>query len=397
MTYKEMIEFANSKAQIEMLGYLADGLSVKEVAEKTGRQENSLYRSIRAIKKRITLAGYGEHFTTEKQLPIGLSVKGTSTLTNSDGDQIMQWVKTDRTIEDRIQLMQEAIQDIVSDVEGWEQPTDGRDFHDDEHMTVYNIGDAHIGMLAHRDETGEDFDLNIAEKDLINTMSRLVKSAPHSETALIIDVGDFFHADNQENQTSHSKNKLDVDGRWFKVLRVGLNIMTQLVREALKKHKKVIVKNAIGNHNEHSAIFLSLYLASWFKNEPRVQVEESPAMFWYMKFGKNLIGVTHGHTAKAEKLGVIMSVDQKENWSTTDHRYWYTGHIHHQSVKEFENCVVETFRTLAGKDSWHAGAGYRSGRDMKCIVLHKEFGEIQRHTVNLAMVRASVAEGEECN
>ena len=395
MTYKAMVEFANSKTQIEMLGYLADGMSPQEVAIKTGRNDSSIYRSIRAVKKRITLAGFGEHFTTEKQLPVGLSVKGTSTLTNSEGEAVMQWVKTDRTMEDRIQLMQEAIQDIVSDVGGYAKPTPCRDFHDDEHMTVYNIGDAHIGMLAHRDESGEDFDLKIAEEDLIKTMTMLVDSAPHSETALVVDVGDFFHADNQENQTSHSKNKLDVDGRWFKVLRVGLNIMTQLVREALIKHKHVIVKNAIGNHNEHSAIFLSLYLASWFRDEPRVTVEESPAIFWYMKYGRNLIGVTHGHTAKAEKLGGIMSVDQKENWSETDNRYWYTGHIHHQSVKEFENCVVETFRTLAGKDAWHTGAGYRSGRDMKCIVLHKEFGEIQRHTVNLAMIRANVAVGGE--
>ena len=391
MTYGQLATYAQTKDQKELLTYLERGNNVKKAAKHFGRLESSIYRSVRAVKKRATMVGDGEHFVDDKTLPEGLILKGTSTLFDGEGNVSMQWVKTDKKAEDRLQLMREAIAEIVEDVEGTYIQKTVPEVSDTDIMTVYNIGDAHIGMLAHRDETGEDFDLSIAEKDLVNTMARLVKSAPPSETALIVDVGDFFHADNQENQTSHSKNKLDVDGRWFKVLRVGLTIMTQLVREALTKHKKVIVKNAIGNHNEHSAIFLSLYLASWFKDEPRVQIEESPAMFWYMKFGKNLIGVTHGHTAKAEKLGGIMSVDQKENWSDTDHRYWYTGHIHHQSVKEFENCVVETFRTLAGKDSWHAGAGYRSGRDMKCIVLHKDYGEIHRHTANLAMVRAGIA------
>jgi hypothetical protein len=49
--------------------------------------------------------------------------------------------------------------------------------------------------------------------------------------------------------------------------------------------------------------------------------------------------------------------------------------------------MFESFRTLAAKDAWHSGQGYRSGRDMKCIILHKEFGEIGRQTVNLAMLQ----------
>lgn len=108
----------------------------------------------------------------------------------------------------------------------------------------------------------------------------------------------------------------------------------------------------------------------------------------YYKFGKNLIGITHGHTIKAEKLGEVMSVDCKDDWSSTDHRYFYTGHVHHQSVKEFSNCIVETFNTLTGKDAWHAGQGYRSKQSMKSITLHKDYGEISRNTVSQALIRA---------
>ena len=48
--------------------------------------------------------------------------------------------------------------------------------------------------------------------------------------------------------------------------------------------------------------------------------------------------------------------------------------------------LVEWFRTLAPPDAWAAGEGYRSGRDMCSIVMHKDFGEIERHTCGVSML-----------
>ena len=385
--YEKLLGLDNTPRQNELLMALMKHDNVKKAAEATNMSERGAYRMLSMIRKRQTAIGEGSHFIAMNNLKdTGLTVKGTSTL-YKDGEPTIQWVKTDREAEDKLTAMREAVADIVSEVYGKAKKTKAPKILDKDQMTVYNIGDAHIGMLAHHSESGDDFDLNIAEADLIEAMKRLVKASPASETAIIVDVGDFFHADNQANETSASKNKLDVDGRWFKVLRVGLMIMVKLIEEALKKHNKIIVKNAIGNHNEHSAIYLSLFLASWFRNEPRVKVDESPCMFWYHQFGKVLLGVTHGHTVKPQDLGEIMAADCEEIWSESKYRYWYTGHVHHDQVKEFRTHKFESFRTLAGKDAWHASSGYRSGRDMKCIVHHKDYGEIQRHTVNLAMLR----------
>lgn len=321
-----------------------------------------------------------------KDAPEGYFVKGVSSLMDGEGNISRQWVKVDKVAEDKYQLFKTAVNSVVESV----KPAPKRKLNsptNKDMMTVYSIGDAHIGLLAHHLETGEDHDLKIAEEDLLIAMDLMVQQSIATDTAFIIDVGDFFHADNASNETSHSGNKLDVDGRYAKVLDVGLNLTVKLVNAALTKHAKVIWRSAIGNHNEHSAIMMTAFLKAWFKDEPRVEIADTPNMFYYHTFGRNLIGVTHGHTCKAEKLGEVMSVDCKDQWSTSDHRYWYTGHIHHQSVKEFTNCIVETFNTLAGKDAWHNAAGYRSKQSMKAITLHKEHGEISRNTVTLAMVR----------
>ena len=109
--------------------------------------------------------------------------------------------------------------------------------------------------------------------------------------------------------------------------------------------------------------------------------------YHYLEFGKNLIGVTHGDRIKLEDLNGIMSVDAAEDWGRTEHRYWYTGHIHHRKILELRGCLVESFRSLVARDAYTDSHGFRSGRDMYCIVLDKDHGEIERHRVDISMLR----------
>jgi hypothetical protein len=253
-------------------------------------------------------------------------------------------------------------------------------------LSVYPMGDPHIGCYAWAAEAGEDFDVNIARQDLLAAAGRLVDVAPASQRALICNLGDFFHADSL-SQLTKSGHKLDVDTRWPRVLRLGCHLMVDLITLALRKHAKVEVINAIGNHDDHSSIMLSAFLEAWFHAEPRVHVYPTTSKFHYIEHGRCLIGVTHGDTVKHLALGELMASYQPEAWGRTLHRYWYTGHIHHTSKTELRGAVVESFRTLAAKDAWHASQGYRSGRDMYAIVLDAEHGEVERHRCDIRQVR----------
>ena len=75
-----------------------------------------------------------------------------------------------------------------------------------------------------------------------------------------------------------------------------------------------------------------------------------------------------------------------EFWSETEYRYWMTGHIHHRAIQEYPGCLVESFRVLASNDAWSQNRGYRSGRGRSAIVMHREFGEVARYTVNPNML-----------
>ncbi len=323
------------------------------------------------------------------QVPEGHIISGVSTLVSGDGNTLAQWVKTRKESESREELLLRLMRELPTQIPAREssipKPTGSLS---DDLLAVYPMGDPHIGMLSWAPETGEDFDLGKAQKVMTSAMQELVTRGPRTKQALIVNLGDFFHADNEQNRTSRSGHALDVDGRWPKVLQVGIEIMVFMIDQALKHHESVRVVNEIGNHDDHSAMFLSVVLSAYYRNEPRVEIDMSPSRFHWHRFGKNLIGITHGHNTKHGDLESIMAAERASDWGETIHRFWYCGHIHHSVKKEMRGCVIESFRTLAPRDAWAANAGYRSGRDMNRITLHREYGEVGREIVNAAYLQA---------
>jgi hypothetical protein len=257
---------------------------------------------------------------------------------------------------------------------------------DEDLLCVYPMGDPHFGMKAHAPEAGENFDLKIAERNTKGVVDRLVSAAPPAKTAILLNLGDFFHADDNSARTKQSGNPLDVDGRWHEVLKVGGWTMVHLVYRLLEKHENVLVYNERGNHDDVSAIAMAVALDMFFHGNPRVTVADPAAYYHFYEFGKNLLGFTHGDGAKENDLPSIMAHDEPEVWGRTKHRVFHRGHFHHDRSVDLVGCTVETHRTLAATDAWHRKSGYRSKRDMKVITYHREYGEIARSRVNLDMI-----------
>jgi len=381
-----LLKFCNSESQRQKVELYNKLNSVNKVAASLGISHQNVSATLRTLKKRAAAQGIAPEADMSHQTAEGFNVKGTSTLYDEDGNVKIQWVKTQSKGHSPEEIA-DAFNELLSDFTAC--PITTPKGTDDDILACYVYGDPHIGLLAHRSETGDDFDLKIATRDLQKGTKALVDRSPPAENALVLQLGDFFHSDTPQNRTTRSGNALDVDGRWFKVLNVGIDLMIELVISALAKHKHVTVKNIIGNHDDMSSQFLSIAMSKYFRDEPRVTVDTSPAKFWYFSFGKSLIGSTHGDTAKPEKLPLIMATDKPHEWAEADYRYWYTGHIHSKNAMEFSGCMWESFRHLAGLDAWHSGAGYRSGKDLSCIIHHKEYGEIGRNTASLKLVRSA--------
>ncbi len=325
---------------------------------------------------------------TVPALPLGHTIKKVSTLLDGQGNIRAQWLQAPKDEQTRWDEFWAACERNVEKYRGAAKPVKAPKSVEDETCTVYPLGDPHIGMLAWSKETGQDFDLNIAERDLTRAVDLLVDRAPSSAQAILANVGDFFHAEDDNQRTPHGGNKLDCDTRAAKIADVGFTLMRHLVERLLEKHGTVQVVNVPGNHDPKLARMMNMWLAAVFEKEPRVVVTDNRNPYIYIRHGKNLLGFAHGDGAKPEQLPGIMAADKAADWGATDYRMWFTGHIHHQTRKEFPGCVIESFRTLAARDYWHSWKGYRSGQSLSCITLHKEYGEITRSTVDIKLARS---------
>lgn len=314
----------------------------------------------------------------------GYAVKGTSTLYGDDGSVRAQWVKTTADQQAQQEAIEAALTALVADLPRV-APRKASGVWSTDLLTAYPIGDPHIGMYSWAAETGEDWDLELARKVHCSAMDALVQAAPATEQAIIVNLGDALHYDSMEAKTPRSGHMLDADGRYAKVIDVAVMTIRQCIESALAKHKFVHVVNVRGNHDETGAMWLARLLAIAYEREPRVTVDVTPSVFNYYRWGKVLIGMHHGHSCKPDKLPGVMAADRASDWGECSWRYWWQGHIHHESKKEYPGVSVESFNTLAAKDAYANDGGWRSGRTMQAIVLHREHGEVARSRVNSAM------------
>lgn len=292
--------------------------------------------------------------------PEGLVLKGASVLSR-DGREVVRWDKYGTGPDDN--TLANAVRAAFDDYHTTYLthpvlPTSS------DTVAVYPIADVHVGLLAWEEETGGNYDTNIAREVLRKAYTDVIEATPPSKHALVLGLGDLLHADNYEGRTDRSGNALDVDGRYPKVLKEAVLLIRFVIDLALTRHETVEVRLLAGNHDVRSALAVSLALSLGYEKNPRVIVDDSPSYIWFRRFGKVLIGATHGDRAKMADMPLLMAVDRPDDWAASTRRRVFTGHIHHERLREIGGVVVESLRSPVAKDAYHSFEGYRAGRSV---------------------------------
>lgn len=378
-----------TERQLEYYKAYCEHGSHRKVGKIFDVAHTAIGKSLKLLERKAAMRGLIPNHTQEGGVAPGYKLKGTSTLYDADGNQKIQWVKTNEimeTMEEKVKSMMDCLRDQVP-VRDYaiKQPTE----NSEELMSVYPLGDPHLGMYAWKEESGEDFDCDICEQQIVQAIDYLVDSQPPSAIGRIENLGDFFHSDTEDAVTRRSGNHLDVDGRWGRVMRIGVRLMTHCIDRCLEKHERVEVVNVCGNHDDQTSYCLSICLAEHYRNEPRVFVDTTYSKFHYKEWGRVLIGCNHG-MIKPQALLEVMVSDMAEAWGRTKFRYWHVGHIHHHKSIEVGGVIVESFRSLKAKDAHEAERGYRAGRDMQAILFHKDHGLVSRQVCNPSMFEGAL-------
>jgi hypothetical protein len=382
----ELEQFATAR-QWEYMTALEQHGSGQKAADALGVNHKSVINRARvAVYKKAVARGYAPSSDWYHVIPEGHKIRRISTLYGGD-DVRNQWVISEPDKQQNAELLTSMLEGLTSQIDPVEPVAFDEQMMSQHLMACYPVGDHHYGMLSWHEETGFNYDLKIAEQRLHGAIDHLVTRAPACAKSVIAFLGDYMHYDGEVPETPTSRNPLDADGRFPDMVKYAIRGLRYTIASALTRHQHVLVIFEPGNHDPSSALIFLQLLEVLYEKEPRVTIDTSPRRFHYFEFGRCLVGTHHGDTVKKmENLGPIMATDQPEAWGRTQHRYWWTGHLHTDRRVDMVGCSAERFRVLAPPDAWAAKSGYRAKQDMKCIVLHREHGEIARYVVNPEML-----------
>jgi len=189
---------------------------------------------------------------------------------------------------------------------------------------VISPADFHFGKYAWSLEVGEQFDRKIARRRLFSSTQDILSRLPSSPTEIISVIGsDWFHVDGDVQATTRGTPQ-DCDGTPAQIYIEGCRLMVEYVELLRAVCPKVILVLTPGNHDQGNSISLAMYLKAWYRNED-VEIRDSYESRQYYRYGKTLMGFTHGDGPKLASLGPLMAHEARKLWGKTDHHVWFCG------------------------------------------------------------------------
>ncbi len=359
-----------------------------KAAKKLGVSRRAVDRGIKLVEAKAASVGVAPHRNLTRQTAEGFEAKRISTAFKEDGSIALQWVIQEPLKRDMRTKIEALLDGLVDDITGLKNPQKPPKEVDSDYCAMYLIGDHHFGMLADSDTKldDDDWDVKIATKVLGNAVDRLAKRVGNAHTGVLVNVGDFFHANSGDNKTT-AGTPVDVDTRIGKTFKLAGRLFQLLIDKMLETHQEVVVINVRGNHDSDMACHLSSCLELLYDKEPRVDVLKNYSKFLHWEWENNLFVYHHGDRVKHEQILQAVITNLDEEWSRCKHRYCHLGHIHHQMSKEIGTMLFEHFSSMTSTDQWHSDSGYGANRSMTAIVYHKQYGEDSRVKINVDAVK----------
>lgn len=348
---------------------------------------STVHHTLIRLEKKASIRGYSPTHDMTHPVPETHVAKGISTMYGKEGEVRMQWVKSDLRQEAYNRMLRETAETFAEDVHPITPSVGPVDYSTDV-IPWIQIGDAHLGMLAHAAEVGENFDVKIAEREICGAIGLLIDEMPACERCVINDLGDFTHYENFSATTEASGHALDFDSRFPKMVKAYARIMRFIVDKTLTKAKHVDIIINQGNHSRTNDIWMATLLRVAYEGCGRVHVLDNDSVFIGYRMGKTLVMTHHSDKCKPARLPGVMCSDFREDFGATEFHYIDIGHIHHHSVSvDFGGIVVESWNHLAASDKYSHEAGYRSSKSISVVLRSKTYGEIGRRTLSIAEIR----------
>jgi hypothetical protein len=395
--YLSLLPFCKTNRQAEAIHALANASSQRDAAQKMGITRSNLQKKLAQVRAYAERQGWNPDRGFVHPVSSAEVLKGHSTLYRfPEGDpegRVLRWVKGQAEYDRTSELLKSYADELAQDLPKQKPKPAPSIAHQSNLLTQFTLTDYHIGMKAWHEETGEDWDIAIAQDLMIDWFRAAIQQSPDSDVAIFAQLGDFLHWDGLEAVTPTNRFVLDADTRWQKLVRVSARCAKAVIDMLLDRFPRVHVLMAEGNHDMASSSWLSTMFTMLYEDEPRLTVEQSPKVYYAYQWGNTALFYHHGHKKPLKRLDQVLASEFRGIYGQCTHVYAHTGHLHHQVVLETPLMKLEQHPTLAAPDAHAARGGWLSKRGASAITYHKEFGEVARVTITPEMVSNDKAKG----
>jgi hypothetical protein len=265
-------------------------------------------------------------------------------------------------------VVQDGILDLIRDWKPWSSASFSEPVASAENLLAMHLSDMHFGKRCWAPESGNNYDLPIAEKtfqkgfdDLLNKSLRYAGGVDE----IWFPMGnDFFHVNDWQSRTVNETRVESTDDRFPKVFAAG----TESIVNAVKRLSEIAPVKVIwvpGNHDFHTSWHLGFLLTYAFRDVTHVKVDMSLRARKYHRYGVTVCGFCHGEKVKENKLSQLMNSEARHLLdSSVKFREWLLGHLHLSRETEFRtedslpNLTIKRVPSLCGTDGWHDQMGF---------------------------------------
>lgn len=247
-----------------------------------------------------------------------------------------------------------------------------------------NIADLHLGKYSNPKETGQSYNIEKSKRIFLECVKQLVNKGKKMgfDSVLLVLGSDYFNSDTMMNTTTKGTFQ-DEHEIWQARFDSGVELATESINYLAQVTDDLKVVIIPGNHDKQTSFYMGKVLEGLYKNTPFIQIYNTYNNRQYIKYGQNLIMLTHGDEIKIKDLPLLMATEKSEMWSNTKYREIQIGHLHTRKSYDFMNyeehkgVLVKQLMSPTATDSWHKSKGFVGNiRGGEASLYNYDYGKI---------------------
>ena len=232
-----------------------------------------------------------------------------------------------------------------------------KQYEKNNNILVLPIADFHYGLYSDILSTGNDYNLQVAEKSYYQVLNDIKSRVENKQFEKVVYVvgNDFINSDNLSNTTTAGTPQ-DTSASWFMLVTKATQLIVDGI-DMLSTIAPVDVLYVTSNHDLHTMFGIMQTIEAYYRKNKNINIDTSPLPRKYYKFGKTLLSLSHD--MKVKKALETISVEAKNDWSECEHIILMLGHLHQAMIYEKQG-YLEMMRlpTISGFSRWSNTKGY---------------------------------------